>query len=147
MHRHHQRLVNLVQIRREAFDGRLRIQDDRVLETQLADSLQLHVQVAVRLDVHLDRLGAGRGELLQIEIGARHHQVDVAVEAGSGPLCERDDVGAEREVRDKVRVHDVEVQRLGARGLGPENLVREPSEIGREQRRQDFNLHRLIISF
>ena len=102
-------------------------------DTLRADARELDVQVAVGLDVDLDRLRAGRGEFLKVEVGTRHHEVHVAVEAGRNPLRERDDVGTEREVRHEVRVHDVEVQRLGAGRLRAQDLVSEPSEVGRQK--------------
>ena len=107
-----------------------------VAEPHLADAPQLAVQVAVGLDVYLYRLRAGLGELLEVEVGTRHHEMHVAVEAGRDALRERHYVRPEREVGHEVRVHDVEVERLGAGCLRTENLVRQPPEVGGQQRRQ-----------
>ena len=135
MHRHHQHFVDLVQIRDDALDRRLGVEDDCVPEPERTDAPELVVQVAVGLDVNLQSLRTGLDERFQIKVRTRHHEVDVAVEAGRGAPRERDNIGPEREVRHEVRVHDVEVQGLGARRLGPQDLVGETTEVRREQRR------------
>ena len=134
MHRHHQRFVDLPEVGFEAFDRRLGVEDDGVLKTHRTDALQLRVEITIGLDVDLDRLRAGLGEGLKIEVGTRHHEVHVPVEPRRRALCKRHDVRTERQVRHEVRIHDVKMQRLRAGRLRPQDLVPEPSEIGRQKR-------------
>ena len=134
MDRHHERLVDLVQVGFKPFDGCFGIENDGVLEAKRADALQLDVEVAIGLDMDLDRLRTSRGELLEVKVGTRHHQVDVAVEVRCGALRERHDIRAERQVRHEVRIHDVEMQGLRAGHLRPQDLIPQPPEIGRQKR-------------
>ena len=136
-----ERLVDRVEIRRKDLDRRLWIEDDRVAESHRADSGELGVEVAVRLDVNLYRLRPCPGEGFQVEVGTVHHQMDVPVEIRGDPARERDDVRTERQVGDERRIHDVDVQRIRARVFGAANPVGETSVVRREERWQNLNFH------
>ncbi len=102
------------------------------------------MDIAVRLDMNLNRLRTCRGELLEIEIGTRHHQMDIPIEAGRDLAGECDDIGTERKIRHEMRVHDIEVKRLRSGRLGAANLVRQTSEVRSQQRRQYRYLHQAL---
>ena len=140
MHRHHERLVDLAKIGRQHLDVGLGVQHDRALHAKRPDALKLDVEIAVRLDVYLERLRAGGGELLDVEVGARHHEMDVAVERGAGLPAEVDDRRTEAHVGHEVRIHDVDVQGVCARRLGAPRLFGEASEVCRKKRRKDLYL-------
>jgi hypothetical protein len=88
-----------------------------------------------RLRLHLDdfllalaaspdgtRLAAGGGERLDERVGRRDHQMHV--ERLFRVVAERrHHVGAEGQVRDEVAVHDVDVDPVGAGGLGFRDCV------------------------
>ena len=138
MHRHHERLVDLAKIGTKNLDIRLGVQHDRRLYAKRPDALQLDVEIAIRLDVNLNRLRACGGKLVDVEIGARHHEMDVAVERWAGLPAEVDDRRTEAHVRHEVRIHDVDVQGICARRLGAPRLFGEASEVCRKKRRKDL---------
>ncbi len=133
MHRHDQKPVGLVEIGRQNLHRRLRVQRHRRLEPQGPYAPQLRVQIAVRLDVYLQRLRARRGESLQIEVRPRHHQMHVAAKARRRLAGERHHVRPERNVRNEVRIHDIQVQRFGAGCFRTADFGGELSEVGREK--------------
>ena len=135
MHRHHQHLVDLAEIRLQPFHRRLRIQHNRVLHPESADPLELVMEIAIRLHMNLNRLRTSRGELLKIQIGTRHHEMHVPVEVRRHALTQGDDVRTERQVRHEVRIHDVDVQRLGGGRLRTQNLLPQLRIIRSQQRR------------
>ena len=104
------------------------------------------MEVAVGLHVDLDRLRAGGGERLKVEVGAGEHQVDVAEEAWCDAAAERDDVGPEGEVRHEVGVHDVDVQGVGAGRLGAADLIGERTVVRRQERGKNLENHAVSIA-
>ena len=87
------------------------------------------VQVGRRLDVHADDVGARVRELLDVALGLDDHEVDVERQLGRrahGPHDER----ADGDVGDEAAVHDVDVDVVGAGGLGGAHLLGQPAEVG-----------------
>ena len=97
------------------------------------------VGVRRRLDVDRDAVGAGRGELGDVTLRALDHQVDVDVPARVVDLTgERlDDRRAHAERRHEVAVHHVDVDRARAGGEHRADLLAQPGEVRREDRRRD----------
>ena len=120
---HDEHLVAEAEVGEHGLGGSFGIERDGGAEPERADAGKLGVEVAVGLHVDLDRLRAGGGERLKVEVGTGEHQVDVAKEAWCDAAAERDDVWAEGEVRHEVRVHDVDVQGVGAGRLGAADLI------------------------
>jgi hypothetical protein len=91
-------------------------------------------RVGAGLGVHRDVASAGLGVAGRPALGVLDHQV--AIERhGAHPLDRLDDRQAEGQVRDEVRVHDVDVDPVGV-GDGL-RLVGQPGEVRREQARGD----------
>ena len=78
---------------------------------------------------------------VEIAIGLADHQMHVERHAGD-PLQRGDDRRADRDVRHEVPVHHVDVNQVGAASFDPRDLVGQPREIGREDRRRDAHGHR-----
>ena len=80
-------------------------------------------------DVHGDEVGARLGEGFQIRIARRDHQMHVERLFGV-----RTDglhhVGADRNVRHEMSVHDVDVDPVGAGGVDGAHLVTKLGEVG-----------------
>ena len=88
------------------------------------------------LDVHGAAVGAGVGEVVEQLTGVVDHEV--AVEEEVGALAQRlHDGRADREVGHEVAVHHVDVEQVGLGGDALD-LVAEPREVGREDRRRDL---------
>ena len=82
----------------------------------VADRAERRLDRLLDLDVERDRVAAGVEVLLDVAAGLADHQV--RVERQLRPAAEvLDGLRAEREVRDEVAVHDVEVDPVGARLL------------------------------
>ena len=83
-----------------------------------------------------DRVGAGFGELFQIRVHRRDHQVDVEGLCSVPPqrLHHRRSDG---EIGDEMAVHDIDVDPVGAGFVDRAHLFAETREIGREDRRGD----------
>ena len=81
----------------------------------------------------------GRGELVDLAPRALDHQVDVERAAGVVDLVgdRGDDQRADRDRRDEVAVHDVDVDHPGAGVDHLGDLRAEPREVGGEDRRRD----------
>ena len=86
-------------------------------------------------------LRAGLGEDLEVAVGPRHHQVHVAVERGFHAAAKFHDIRPEREVGDEVRVHDVQMERVGARLKGARDVRGQRAVVGGEQRWKNLNGH------
>ena len=90
----------------------------------------------VDLDVERDRVAAGVEVLVDVAAGLADHQV--GVERDLGPRPQRlDRLRAERQVRDEVGVHDVEVDAIRAGTGHAPNGVGEVAEVGVEDARGD----------
>src|SRR5262249_39148965 len=78
-----------------------------------ADRLQGTMDMRPGLDVHRDTVRARFGESLQIRIARRNHQVHI--ERLSGVTADRlDDVGPYGNVWNKMTVHDIDMDPVGA---------------------------------
>ena len=141
MDRHHQDFLNFADIGTQNFDGRFGIEHNRRLHPQFAHALKSAVQIAIGLDMQLQRLRAGGGERLEIQVGATHHQMHIAVKPGRDLPAERDHVGPEGKVGHKAGIHNVDMQRVRKRIFGTANFVGQRAVVGREQRRQNLRFH------
>ena len=141
MDRHHEQFVARLQVGEDEFNRSLGIEHETRANPHRADPCELVVDVAVRLHVDLNRLRARLRERFEIQVGTRHHQMDIAVEIRLDAARKRHDVGTEREVRYEVGIHHVDVQRLRAGLRHPRDFRAENAEVGREKRGKDLDLH------
>ena len=86
--------------------------------------------------MHCDDVGAGLRELGDVGVDRRNHQVHIkgqrrAVAQG------RDHIGADRNVRNEMAVHDIDMDVIGARFVNGLHFVAEAREICGEDRRRD----------
>ena len=88
------------------------------------------------LDVEGDRVAAGVEVLVDVAARLADHQVGVERQLRPRPQM-LDRLRAERQVRDEVAVHDVEVDPVGAGLLDPPDGVGEVREVGVEDARRD----------
>ena len=87
----------------------------------------------------VDRIGAGRREVGDVTLGPVDHEVYVEPAAGGvDRVAQRlHDQRPDRDRRDEVPVHDIDVDDAGAGIHDRGHLVAEASEVGREYRRSD----------
>ena len=92
-----------------------------------------------RLDVEGDRVGAGLDELAHVALGALDHQVHLEHRARLAHLLgeRRDDQRADRDRRDEMPVHHVDVDHPRARVEHLPHLLAQAAEVGRQDRRRD----------
>ena len=94
------------------------------------------MKVRPRLGMDGDDVGAGFGEGVEERIDGRDHQMDVERLLRVRP--ERlHDRGTDRQVRDEMAVHHVDMDPVGAGLVDRANLLAEPGEICREDGRGD----------
>ena len=100
--------------------------------------------------LHVDRhhVCPRRDERLDVEIGVLDHQVDV--ERQRRHLLDRpNDRWADRDVRDEMSVHDVDVDQVGASALHRRDIAAERREVRRKDGGREFDAgagHRLTSS-
>ena len=142
MHGHHEQQVDFPQIRDRALQRSRGIQDDARTDAGVADGLEGLFHLVVALDVDGEvihpRVGEGLDEILRV----RHHEMAVKWdlrERADG----RHDPGPHREVRDKVSIHDVDVEHVGPRAHGLQDLLPEAVESRGEDRGGDLDGHRI----
>src|SRR6186713_107772 len=103
------------------------------------------MQVVDRFSVDGDDGGAGGRKRFEIAIRLADHQVHVERQ-GRG-LFQRGDYGnANRDVRHEVPVHHIHMNLVGAATLHLRDLVGQPREIRRQDRRCNADAHRLTSS-
>ena len=98
------------------------------------DALQMHAG----LGVDGDEIGPRPGIGLDPALGLLDHQVEVEREPGA-LLDGLDDGRSDRQVRDEVAVHDVDVDLVGAGGLHQRHGVAECGEVGGQDARGDLH--------
>src|SRR5262252_4014085 len=88
------------------------------------------------LDVDRDDIGSGLGEGFEVRIARRDHQMDV--ERLFGVWTDRaNDVGPNGNVWDKMAVHDIDMDPIGAGGVDRAYFLAEFCKIGGQDRRRD----------
>ena len=95
-----------------------------------------------RFHVHRDHVGTSLHEVRDVAIGCLNHQVDVE-RFGGHALDGAHDDRADRDVGDKMAVHDVDVNEIGAAAFNQRDVMPERGEVGGENRRGDLNHYRL----
>ena len=100
------------------------------------------VDVRRGLGVQGDRVRAGGRELVDLALGALDHQVDVEDPPVDLVAQGLDDQRADRDRRDEVPVHDVDVDHAAPRVHDLADLLAEAREVGGEDRRRDRDLAR-----
>src|SRR5437764_9457454 len=89
--------------------------------------------------MHCEDVGASLRERLNVRIGRRNHEMDVEY-----PLRQRpdrlDDIGAKTDVRHEMPIHDVAMDPVGAGRVDRRDLLAEPGEVCRQDRRRNKDL-------
>ena len=121
-------------------DRRSRVDHDAGVAARVADHLQRVVDVRRRLGVHGDHVGAGLRERLDLPLGPLDHQVAVEDPAARvDEVADRlDDQRPDRDRRDEVPVHHVDVDHLRAGVHHELDLLGELREVAGEERRRDL---------
>ena len=88
------------------------------------------------LDVHRKGGGAGIAKGLDGALGVLDHQVDVEGQLRIAPAM-LNGPRPDGDRRDEVAIHDIEVDPVGTRLLELRDLLTQPAEVGREERRGD----------
>ena len=96
-------------------------------------------------DVHRHHRRAGLRERLDVPIWIFDLQVHVERNLRD-PFDRLDDRRSDRDVRDEMSVHHVDVDEIGAAPLDGGNRVAERREVRGEDRRRDEHAHRLTSS-
>ena len=92
-----------------------------------------------RLDMHDHAIGAGIGKSLEIRVGRCDHQMHIEEFVRQRPDGAHD-LWPDRDVRDEMPVHDIDMNPVGAGGDNRAHLLAEPREVGRKNGRGDQNL-------
>ena len=88
--------------------------------------------------MHGDDVGPGFGEIFDIGIDRRDHQMHV--ERFRTVRAQRlHDRGADRQVRDEMPVHDIDMDVIRPGGVNCAHLLAQFGEIGGKDRRRDTN--------
>ncbi len=121
---HHHHDVEQLPVGLEGAQRRGRFHGQARRATGRADPSQGRGDLLLDLDVDRDRVAAGVEELLDVAARLADHQV--RVERELRPRSEvLDGLGAERQVRDEVAVHDVEMDAVGTGLLDAADRVGE----------------------
>ena len=129
--RHHVDQVDVRQDLAQVFDRRRGIDGHACLRAQLIYRLHRPVQRTGRLHLYLDQRCSCLCERLEEQLGSQDHQVGFDRERCR--FANRlDDKRTEREVGHEVAVHDVNLDPVGARGLGLFDLLGETADVGRK---------------
>ena len=137
MYAHHQDHVHLIEGGKDAFGGRLWVKRDANMDAKFADLTGCGSGIGDNLHVEIDQLhaalfGEDRGVLQWIG----DHQV--GIEIGLGRHADRlDDRRADRDIRDEMAVHYVEMDQVTAGAHHLVDLGGEDAEIGRQDRGQE----------
>ena len=134
--RHHHHDVEQLPVRLEGAQGRGRFHGQARRATGRADPPQGRGDLLLDLDVDRDRVAAGVEELLDVAARLADHQVRVERELRPRSKV-LDGLGTERQVRDEVAVHDVEMDAVGTGLLDAADRVGEVREVGVEDARRD----------
>src|SRR6185503_9664835 len=132
---HQQHEVDLVEHVIEPIERRRRIEHEAALAAVLADQLQCPVDVLARFGVEADVRGAGGGEVRNDAIDGLDHQVHVDRRLHAVLAQRLADEWTDREIRDVMVVHDVEMDEIGTGRDDVVDLLAEPREVGRQDRR------------
>ena len=136
IHRHHQQQIDLLEIRLRLRDAGGRIHGETDLHAERADLPQQLRHAIRQLDVDGQLVRARLGERFEENLRLRTHQVNVEEH-----LRQRTNrahhLGTEGNVRDKMPVHDVQVQPLRAGLAGALRLGGKLAEVRGEQGRGD----------
>ena len=95
--------------------------------------------------VHRQHICPGVHEVVQVTVWLLDHQVHIERACGD-PLDGADDRLADRDVRDEVAVHDVDMNLVGAAPFRRGDRVAQNGEIRRENGGRDPDRHRLTSS-
>ena len=133
---HHQHEVDIVPDMLEGGDRRRRVQRDAGLLAQMLDELQRAVEMRPRLGMDGDDVGARLGEIGDVGIDRRDHQMHVEGKRAVGPQRPHDD-RADGQVGDEMPVHHIDMDVVGAGFRHGAHVLAQPGEVGRENRGRD----------
>ena len=133
---HDQHDIEQLAIRLEGGQRRRRLDRQPCRSACRPDPAQGRRDLLVDLDVEGDRIAAGVQVLIEEPTRLVDHQVGVERQLRPRPQV-LDGLGAERQVRDEVGVHDVEVDPVGARLLDAMDGVLEVRQVRIEDARGD----------
>ena len=100
----------------------------------------LHGAVEIHSPFLMDqeRIRAGVGKGLQVQVGIFNHQMNFERQAADGPKG-LDHRWTNRDIGDEMAVHDVDMDPIGARLLGCGHLLSQPRKIGRQNGWSDLD--------
>ena len=140
VHRHAEHEVQQVHDLGDGLDRGGRVDRKAGQTPGVPDLLQREVHVRCRLGLDRDRVGARGGELLDLALRVLDHQMAVENAARGMDLFADGlhDHRADRDRRDEVAVHHVDVNHPRARVHHGLDLLGQPRVVGRQDRRLDL---------
>ena len=135
IHGHQQHEVDLVEHVLEPIERRRRIEHEAALAAALANQLQRPVDVLARFGMKADVGRAGGGEIGNDAIDGLDHQMHVDRRLDAVLAQRFADQRPDREIRDVMVVHDVEMDEVGAGRDDGIDFLAETREVGRQDRR------------
>lgn len=145
VHRHHQEHVEQVDDVGHGLQRGMGVQRNRGRGAEVGDGGERAMEMATRLGVNDDHLAAGIDETRDQMIRLLDHQVGLERDLHMG-AAGRDDVGAEREVRNEASIHDVELDPVDSGLLEGSALLTQPGEVSGKHGRNDEGRTRIGIS-
>src|SRR2546422_6863233 len=132
VHRHHEEKLDVLEVRRGLVEGRGEVQDDARLHPRIPDRLEGPPDIVLALDVHREVVDPRVRERLHEVLRMGDHEVGIErhLRQRANRLHE---CGSHRQVRHEVPVHYIDVEHVGARLRGLDDLLPEAVE----SRRQD----------
>ena len=106
MDRHNEQHVDLIQVRQDPVDGRLRIERQPNFHAERPQARDERAGLRYRLDVKGNRIRPMGGKRLHIAAGIGQHQMHVQKRV-SGTVKVPGDIGAEGDVGYEMPIHDV----------------------------------------
>jgi hypothetical protein len=131
MDAHDERELEVPEVLDEPLDRGVGTDGETRLRAGAPDLVERAARVRHGLDVDREVIGARIGISRDPVLRALDHEMDVERQVGALPQV-RDHFRSEGEVRNEVSVHNVDVDPVGARGLGLRDRLAEGTEIGRE---------------
>ena len=93
-------------------------------------------------DVDGDHRGASAREGVDVAVRVGDHQVHIERDVRDA-LQRSNHRRSDRDIRDEVSVHHIDVNEIGAAAFGSSHRLTERGEIGGKDRRSDLHGHRL----
>ena len=128
VHRHPQHLINQLQIGKNGLGGRCRIQRDPRTQATGRNSCQNLGGPLFGLHMHQNSIRPRVGKSINVCPRMGQHQVHIQWQR-SHVARHGNNGRTKTDIRDKVPIHDIQMEGIGTRGLGTADLIPETGDV------------------